>query len=188
MFPDRDVRRAAAGVAFCTLVGSVLSSAAVADSADPAAAQESVVLCNQADDLSGTEQAATIARGVRLAEDAVAADDQNAKAHFALACNLGKQLKVSRMGLSSWSTFRRMRRELDAALALAPDDSDALTAKGALLQELPRLLGGDPTEAERLLRRALTIEPDNGTARRYLAQLLEQRGATDEARALLAAR
>jgi tetratricopeptide (TPR) repeat protein len=153
-----------------------------------ALAKQALLSCDRADELSGADRLAALTRGLQLADAAIAADDHDAKAHFAAFCNLGKRLRVDGVGLSSWSDYRRLRRELDATLALAPDDPDALAGKGALLLHLPRLLGGNTGEAERLLRRALDIEPDNHAARRYLAELLEDRGATDQARALLAAR
>ncbi len=153
-----------------------------------AMAKESLVLCDQADELSGTDQLVTLTRGLRLAEAAIAADDHDAKAHFAAFCNLGKRLRVDGLRFSSWTNYRRLRRELDATLTLVPDDPDALAGKGALLLHLPRLLGGDATEGERLLRRALAIEPDNRAARHQLAAMLGERGATEQARALLAAR
>jgi Tfp pilus assembly protein PilF len=90
------------------------------------------------------------------------------------------------LGLSSLVKFHRVRRELDITLALAPDDADALAAEGAMLLETPRLFGGDPAMAEALLRRALEIEPDNPTTRRYLAAALTERGANDEAQAVQA--
>src|SRR5262249_4144668 len=78
----------------------------------------------------------------------------------------------------------RLRRELDVVLALAPDDTDALVAKGALLLALPWFLGGDVRQGEELLRTALVKDPANVAARGYLAEALRSRGAGDEARAL----
>jgi tetratricopeptide (TPR) repeat protein len=77
---------------------------------------------------------------------------------------------------------RRLRREIDRTLELAPDYSDALVGKGALLLDLPRLLGGDPAEGERLLRAALRVDPDYVDARLKLARALDARGAKAEAR------
>ncbi len=153
-----------------------------------AAAKASLVLCDQVDGLPVADRPAALTHALELAENAVVADDRDAKAHFALFCNLGKQMQVTGLSFSSWSNFRRLQRELDATLALAPNDPDALAAKGAMLLRLPRLLGGDATEGERLLRLALDMEPDNSAARRYLAEALENRGASDQARALLASR
>lgn len=152
------------------------------------AAKASLVLCEQVDGLPAADKPAALTHALQLAESAVAADDQDAKAHFALFCNLGKQMQVTGLSLSSWSNFRRLERELDATLALTPNDPDALAAKGAMLLHLPRLLGGDATEGERLLRQALDLEPDNSAARRYLAEALEKRGASAQARALLVSR
>jgi len=76
-------------------------------------------------------------------------------------------------------------------LELAPDFPDALLGKGALLSSLPRLLGGDPAEGERLVRRALQIDPDYVGARLFLAESLQKRGeraaAYREAESALAA-
>ncbi len=165
----------------------LLVVAAPAEPMGSQAAKQSLVLCVEADELSGDDQRTALARGVQLAEDAIAADGQDAKAHFALFCNLGKQTKVAGLGLRSLFKFRRLRRELDTTLALAPNDPDALAAKGALLVQTPRLFGGDAAEGERLLRRALDIEPDNTEARRYLAEVVAEHSTAGEAQALQAA-
>src|SRR5262249_50640568 len=96
--------------------------------------------------------------------------------HFALFCNLGRSMQRGRLGIESWWTVRRLGREIDAALALAPDDPDVLVAKGAFLLQLPALLGGDPGAAEILLRRALALAPEHALARRYLGEALVARG------------
>ena len=66
-------------------------------------------------------------------------------------------------------SIRRVRREIDRTLALTPNAPGVLTAKGVMLLELPGVLGGDPPEGERLLRRALEIEPTFAEARQALA-------------------
>jgi len=93
-------------------------------------------------------------------------------------------MQASGLGFGQLVRLPRLRRELDVTLELAPDDADSMVAKGALLLQLPRLLGGDATAAEDLLRHAVAIEPDNHTANCYLAQVLIARGAESEARAL----
>lgn len=186
--PDRYEYGCAAAVGLVLLLALTLvpSTRAGAEPIGSAAAKESLVLCSHVDELPADDKSAALKRALQLAEDAVAADNQDAKAHFALFCNLGMQMQIDGVSFSSWSTFRRLRRELDTTLTLAPNDPDVLAAKGAMLLHLPRLLGGDPDAAEQLLRRALTIEPDNSAARRYLAELLAERGDSDAAQALLA--
>jgi len=165
---------------------ALLATVVAAEPPGSPVAKESLVLCSQADELAGNDQRAALARGVRLAEGVIAADNRDAKAHFALFCNLGKQVKVAGLALSSLFKFHRLRHELDTTLALAPDDADALAAKGAMLLETPRLFGGDTTAGEGLLRRALDLEPDNAAAQRYLAAALTERGANNEAQAVRA--
>lgn len=164
---------AVAALLFC-------ASSALAYPNGSSTAREALALCQRANELSGDEREEVLARGIELAERAVAADAGDALAHFATVCNLGKQMESGGMGLGQLLKLRRLRRELDTTLEMAPDDPDALVAKGALLLRLPRLLGGDRVEAEKLLRRALAAEPHNGTARCYLAHALEEESSAPE--------
>lgn len=132
---------------------------------------ESLALCAAADRLPPTERLAVLARGLDLADAAIARDERSARAHFAVVCSLGKATEVASVGLGAMRAVARLRREIDLTLALAPDHSEAMAAKGALLVKLPRWLGGDRREAEVWLRRALAADPRNATARTYLEEI-----------------
>lgn len=134
--------------------------------------------CDAIDELADAQRDAALARGLAMAEAAVEADATDARAHFAIVCHLGKRMERAGLSLRQFSDLRRLRRELDRTLELAPGDADALVAKGALLLELPRLLGGDRDHAEALLRQALVAEPDNDTARCFLNEA--RRAAGDD--------
>ena len=166
---------------------AVLVLAAAARAAEPPGspgAREALHLCYEADDATTREEKrALLDRGLALAEKAVAADDRDALAHFAVFCNLGRRTELAGLSVGSLAALRRLRREVDRTLELAPEFVKALQGKGALLLDTPRLLGGDPAEAERLLRRALALEPDSIEVRLHLARALEARGARSEARA-----
>lgn len=129
---------------------------------------DSLALCAAAERLAPEARQPMLARGLELADAALALDARSVRAHFAVVCNLGKTASLRGVGLGTLGAVYRLRREVDMILTLAPDDSDALTAKGALLMRLPRWLGGNRSEGERWLRRALAIDPLNTTARAYL--------------------
>jgi tetratricopeptide (TPR) repeat protein len=147
------------------------------------AGREAVAICQKADRVPDSERASVLDVGLKRAEDAVNEDPRDAAAHFAVFCNLGKTLKTR----GGWRLFaalgdlRHARKELEVALTLAPDYPGALAAKGTMLVELPRLLGGNVDEGVRLLRRAVTLSPDDATLHLALAHVLDAEGQRDEA-------
>ena len=124
-------------------------------------------------------------KGQRLGEQAVASDDQSADAHFALFCNLGELMRIDgEMSLSSVMGFRRMIKELDRTLELAPEHLDALSARGTLLVRLPSMLGGDTDKGELLLQHVIAQEPQAVNARLSLAKSYCSRGRHHDAMTL----
>ena len=144
-------------------------SLAVAAAASPAASAppDALALCSAADRAPARDQRALLERGLAAAEAAIAADERDASAHFAVFCNLGKQMREAGTVRQSLA-IGRLKRELDSALALDPDDPQLLVAKGAFLVELPPVFGGDAERGKALLRAALAKDPSNRDARRYL--------------------
>jgi hypothetical protein len=134
-------------------------------------AATALALCQRADQLAGKEKERVLARGLEMAEQAVAATPRDAQAHFAIFCNLGKQMQSREIGPGDLVQIRRLHEAVDTALELAPGYTEALIAKGAMLLRLPMLLGGDEREGKALLRQALAQDPSNVEARRYLAEV-----------------
>jgi tetratricopeptide (TPR) repeat protein len=164
---------------------ATLLAALVAQAADPPGtprSNEALGVCSRARAARDADEKNRLAaRGLALAEQAVAEDEHDPKAHFAVFCTLGTEMKQRGVGIRSLVDVRRLRREIDRTLELAPGWPDALVGKGSFLIELPGMLGGDPREGERLLREALRIDPDFLTARLNLAHALADRGAREEA-------
>jgi tetratricopeptide (TPR) repeat protein len=124
-------------------------------------------------------------KGQALGEQAVALDDQSADAHFALFCNLGELMRIDgELSITSVMGFRRMTKELDRTLKLAPDHLAALSAKGTFLLRLPSLLGGDREKGEKLLRYVLLKSPQSVNARLSLAKSYCADGRHSEALSL----
>lgn len=121
-------------------------------------------------------------KGQLLAERAVAANEQSADAHFSLFCNLGEKMRIDgETSVSSVLGFRRMMKELQRTLELAPEHLDALSAKGTLLVRLPLLLGGDKGQGEQILRNVIRREPRAVNARLSLAKSYCTGGKHEEA-------
>lgn len=167
----------------CLVAFGLAASALAADPPGTPASRAAQAACDRAGSLPEAARAAALSDALAAADRAVAVDDTDALAHFAAFCALGGLLDAEGVGFTAPGRLRRLRREVDRTLELAPDFADALAGKGALLLELPRLLGGDAPEGERLLRRALAIDPDYLTPRMRLVKALRARGALDEARA-----
>jgi len=173
----------AAAIAASVAVGAVAWCAT--DPPGSATAHESFRICLAARSRPEKEQRAEYDRGLALADKAIAANERDAIAHFAAFCNLGRRMQRDGIAWDTLGSYRRLRREVDRAVELAPTYVDALVGKGSLLRETPRVLGGDPVEGERLIRAALAIDPDFAQAHIELARSLAARHARDEARAEL---
>lgn len=168
------------------VVAALTVLTAAARAADPPAsprAQEALALCMRAGRTTiVADQRALLARGLEVAEAVLAANERDAWAHFAIFCNLGKQTELRGLGVGSLLALRRLRREIDRTIELAPDFPDALLGKGELLLSIPRVLGGDAGEGEAFVRRALAVDPRYLGARIALARALLARNARAEAR------
>ena len=150
-----------------------------ADDVSRPVAEQALALCQSVERTPGLDPAEALARyeeGIRVSELAIAADPNDARAHMALFCNLGRQLDASGLSWRAFGRLRRARAAIDRAHALAPDDPGVLVAKGEMLRRLPRVLGGDKDAGMELLRRAVEIAPDHVTARRLLARAMADEG------------
>ena len=90
---------------------------------------------------------------------------------------------------SNFWKFSGLNKHLARALELDPANANALAAKGGLLLDLPRYLGGDVKAARHHLERALQLNPTGPRTRLTLARALARQGLAGPAReqALLAA-
>lgn len=167
-------------VAAATLV-LLASFAGAQEQEETAVARQALAMCRATDRLADAEKPAHLDAGLALALAAIAARPDDPVAHFAAFCNRAKRVERAGVGFGTLGEVRAVRRHIERALELDPEWSDALAAKGAFLVRLPRILGGDRVEGERLLRRALALDPSNDEVRGLLG---EAAGPEEPARAV----
>ena len=163
-------------------LGRVPAPARAAESTAPELARRGLAECEEGRrSTARDERQAHFQQGQALSERAVALDGQSAEAHFAVFCNMGELMRLDGETLSSVFQLRRLTAEIDRALELNPEYTEAQAAKGILLIRLPRLLGGDAERGETMLRRVLQKDPYAVESRLMLAKACESRGDRDEA-------
>jgi hypothetical protein len=161
---------------------SLLPMAASAGDAAKALSQQALQHCEEGRAAADRDvRLAHFQKGQVLGEQATAADEQSADAHFSLFCNLGELLRLDGESLTSVFGLRRMMNELDRALEIDPTHIDALSAKGTLLVKLPGLLGGDSEKGEQLLQHVIMRAPKAVNARLALAKFRCERGSHQDA-------
>lgn len=122
--------------------------------------------------------------GLGLARRAAMLDDANADAHFAIFGNEGRLMLLDGVTANPISLLK-VNRELERALELDPNHSDALAAKGGLYRQLPWALGGSLSLAEQCLTKAIANDPNAVSARIELAATYRDMGDPDRGLPLL---
>jgi tetratricopeptide (TPR) repeat protein len=131
---------------------------------------------NRGEDLVDKQQKmAAYQEGLDLAKQAVALDDENSDAHFAVFGNKGRILLLQGVGANPLSLLQ-VNGDLERALQLNPNHADALTAKGGLYRQLPWVLGGNLNTAEDCLTKAISLDPEAVSARIELAATYREMG------------
>ena len=104
--------------------------------------------------------------------------------HFWTAANMGALAES--FGLRQGLKYRKaIKEELETVLRLDPPfmDGSADRALGRWYFKVPGLFGGDRRLSEAHLRKSLTYSGDSHASRFFLAELLQDEGRKDEARA-----
>jgi len=146
---------------------------------------ESLAIMMQAEDeFDDTVRLVGYRKGLELARQAVAADDLNADAHFAVFASNGRIMLLEGATPNPLNLLE-VNRELGRTLELDPNHADALAARGGLYRQLPRLLGGSMDKAQECLNRAIELDPDAVGARMELAQAYRDLGQPERGLPLL---
>ena len=121
-------------------------------------------------------------RASQQAQTVLARNPDSARANFVYFAATGRVLLADGLTKNLFALRRLEKNYLDRAIELDPRYANALAAKGGVLLDLPTLIGGDPAEGLRLLRRANEINPGGVGTRVSLAKALARAGDVDQAR------
>jgi len=133
-----------------------------------------------------TERRASLDRGVRAGEQAIALDPSQPEGHFWLAANMGALAES--YGVTQGIKYRgRIKDELQKVLAMNPAwlQGSPDRALGWWYHQVPGLFGGSEERAEEHLRKALTYNPNSTVTLYFLSQVVRDRGRKEESRRLL---
>jgi tetratricopeptide (TPR) repeat protein len=101
------------------------------------------------------------AMAVTLAEKALSANPKDARYHLRLADALGEEAEKASV-LRQFGLARRFKSEVDATLALDPNNTEALSMLMGYYWQAPGVIGGDKTQARAIPERILKIDPVKG--------------------------
>jgi tetratricopeptide (TPR) repeat protein len=125
-------------------------------------------------------------QGIAAGQSAVAINGRRPEGHFWLAANMGAFAESS--GIRAGLKYRNPIREaFETVLRLDPgfEHGSADRALGQWYFRVPRLFGGNHKLAEEHLRASLKYQPDSTASHFFLAELLQDDGRKEEARAEL---
>ena len=186
--PRRRIRARAAGLAIslaAALVAPAPDARAAAMSApelDPGALEAERSL-RAAELRSGDETAMALYRKAsEQAQAALARNPRSPSANFVYFAATGRILLADGLTKNLFTLRNLDKTYLDRAIELDPAYANALAAKGGVLLDLPKLIGGDPAEGLRLLKKASRLNPGGVGTRVSLAKALARNGDVDDAR------
>ena len=119
-------------------------------------------------------------KGLEYGRRAVEVNPEGKEGHFYYMANMGAIAQLKGTLTSLWK-FRKIKKEMDRTLELAPDWPPILLARAQYLMEMPGIFGGDREEAMRLCQRVIELDPDHLPTYVCVAQLLADEGRYDEA-------
>jgi len=130
------------------------------------------------------EQRGYYEEGIEAGRKAVATAPDKADGHFWIAANMG--MMAEGFGIRAGLKYRKpIKDELETVLRIDPAyrQGSADRALGRWYFKVPRLFGGSAREAEAHLQAALKYNPASTVTHYFLAELYEDQGRKDEARA-----
>ena len=124
------------------------------------------------------------ALGVRFGERAVNGNADSSQSHLWYGMSLGSAA-LERGVMNALYQKDRIRSELQKALSLNPKEVNALLGLAGWYYHVPQIFGGDRSESFRILKKALSLDPNFTATYLLKARLLIESGQTGDARRAL---
>ncbi|NIT14297.1 MAG: tetratricopeptide repeat protein, partial [Candidatus Dadabacteria bacterium] len=122
-------------------------------------------------------------KGSEIAQKAIKLDPSDPNAYFNYVANEASLAK-SKGVFGSVFLVKRLKKGINKVLELDPEHVEGIALKGAILNSIPGLLGGDVKEAESLLRKALALDPHLTSTKIFLAKNLYKQEQYNDAKTL----
>ncbi len=122
--------------------------------------------------------------GSKIAKKAIKIDRSNADAYFYYVANEASLAK-SKGVFGSFFLVKRLKKNIAKTLELDPNHTEAIAMKGAVLNAIPGIMGGNLEEAEKLIRKALILDPHLTSTKIFLAKNLFKQKQYEEAAEVL---
>lgn len=134
-------------------------------------------------DNSSEEKWNRFKKGSEIAQKAIKLTPQNPNAYFYYVANEASLAK-SKGIFGSVFLVKRLKKGVNKVLELNPNHIEGIALKGAILNSIPGILGGNVKEAESLLRKALELDPHLTSTKIFLAKNMYKQELYNEAKTL----
>jgi tetratricopeptide (TPR) repeat protein len=135
-------------------------------------------------DNSSPEKWDRFKKGSEVAQKAIKLEPSNPDAYFYYVAN-ESSLAKSKGIFGSVFLVKRIKKGIDKVLELDPNHTECIALKGAVLNSIPGILGGDVKKAEKLIRKALLLDPHLTSTKIFLAKNLFKQKQYEQAKTVL---
>jgi len=123
-------------------------------------------------------------KGSEIAQKAIKVDPSNPDTYFYYVANEASLAK-SKGIIGSYFLVKRIKKGINKVLELDPNHTEGIAMKGAVLNSIPGIMGGNVKEAEKLIRKSLLLDPHLTSTKIFLAKNLFKQKQYEQAKTVL---
>jgi len=123
-------------------------------------------------------------KGSKIAKKAIESAPSDPNAYFYYVANEASLAKCKGI-IGSYFLVKRIKKGINKVLELDPNHTEGIAMKGAVLNSIPGIMGGDVKEAEILIRKSLLLDPHLTSTKIFLAKNLFKQKQYEQAKTVL---